>query len=49
MPTNVEEKWKADRDFPHRVRPRTTPETDGKSPTPLPLPTLISTSGEGCA
>jgi len=35
---HVKERWKADRDFPRQVRPRTTPETDGRSPTPLPPP-----------
>ena len=33
---DVEEKRRADREFPRRVRPRTTPDSDVRTPTPLP-------------
>src|SRR5579871_5937987 len=35
---DVEEKRRADRDYPRRVRPRTTPDSDVRTPTPLPPP-----------
>src|SRR5579871_4477299 len=35
---DVEEKRRVDREFPRRVRPRTTPDSDVRTPTPLPPP-----------